>query len=1262
MPHLAAISAAAIAAAAPAGVTTAVATTAAATAAKVGVMATMKTIAFKALTNLAISAAMSALQPQVGASGRPVEWTLDPDGPIPFAAGRVGVAGAVVHKETFGPDLMYYGLVSVLSGAGPIDGFETFKGDDEIVTFDANGKAISSQWRDEMWLRRSHGWQPDLAITSPPGLKRGAMLPGWSASHKLSGKAAYMLVMGENSKGSAYPMGEVKPLQVMRGLRCWDPRLDSTYPGGSGPCRLSDPDTWVYSANPYIWAIKWSLGLWEGPTHKGAPAHGSATDYQVGGIGAKLSGIDLPTLVAGANIADANGWTCAAYPTTDDDKSAVLDSFLQAGGAIYAQRAGKISCIQRAAPRTSIVTISAADTAGPIEIDTAASRIDRINTIRPRYWSEAHRWQLTALDDVTASEYRAEDGGTRPRPLDFHYVTNARQTAQLAALQITHTREGIAGVIPLKPHLQRIKPGDAFTITEPGFVLNDVKCLCLNTEFDPATKVVRVTFVSETDAKYAWALGQSATPPTPPVLTPVDPTFVSPPEAGDWTITPRPPSSGGGQLPGFDLSGVVSNETATAIIVEYGPSATGPWKQAYQGPPTVTNIPLDGLQPGAVYYVAIRYQRNQNYSEPEVYGPYTAPALEPSHLKGEPVQNILDRLVGVEAISASNEAAVSDLEEVYGDTVSAAQSALAAGEAANLAVLKAGEAGSSANAANTSAGIATTKADEAGNSATAANASKVAAESARDSASGSASAAATSASTASTKATDAGNSATAASGSATTASTAAGNALTYSNQASSARDDAVAASVAAGASAATAQSEAATSIEQKNLATAAAAEAAVNANLAARTGGGAINIDPAFSNYPADAQVPANWQPWGSMRDQARRTDGRFSPYAFQQHDNVDGVREDCGIAQSVHNVAKGYYVIEADVRLLAGGWRGAGVLCYMGDWGDGTSVTYNFGTEPDTNNQVGNVGTVVRSFRRLIHISDVANGVMTLHAMTGWQGGFGVVDPKIIVWDRCAIRPATEGEIAAGTVLPDVQAQLAITAAVAADSQSRLGSVSFDVTGGAGGAPFQIWGKAGPDGSMAGLVGTALILSNVLGTQVVEALKLIGGEAYFSAPVSVTISSRRLTIGPGFGVSNGLVLWFGPSSTAIGSMSRTNGYFALGTDGKVYYGAAELGGGGMSAELTRTYVVGSRSGAGSVTTPTTTIEVSGTSESVTYRWWWISGDTSLVKGGPSGSPETAQWSTTLTAMQSKSATWGWSATTASGSQSGIAEIVAQAF
>ena len=672
MPFLLPAAASAVAAAAPAA-----AASAAGAAASAGIGATLTSIAGNVLMNVAISAAMSVFQPQVGVAGRTFEWTLDPDGPIPFAAGRIGVPGSAVYRKTFGPDLMYYGIPSVLSGAGPIDGFEGFMADDETVTFDGSGKAVSSQYAGELWYKNKLGTQPDTAITSPTGLKNGATLPGWTSAHKLSGKACYMIVMGENSKGSAFPTGEIKPIITFRGLKVYDPRRDDTYPGGSGAHRLAEPATWTYSTNPILWALKWTLGLWEGPNGKGAPQ----VDYQVGGIGAKLSGIDVPAFVAAANVADANGWTCAAYPTTDDDKHQVLTGFLQAGGAIYAQRAGKISCIQRAAPRTSIVTISAYDTAGPLEIDTAASRIDRINTLRPRFWSEPHRWQMTALNqEVTAQAYRDEDGAVRTRGIDYPYVTNAVQAGQLAALQIANTREGIAGVIPLKPHLQRIRPGDAFTITEAGFVLNGLKCLCLNTDYDPATGVVRVSFVSETDAKYPFALGQNPTPPTPQVLTPVDPRFVSPPAAGDWTITPRPPSQGGAQQPGFDLTGFVSNETATAIIVETGPSATGPWKQAYQGPPTVTNIPIDGLQPGATYFIAIQYQRNQNYSEREVFGPFTAPELIAGDLSPESpvriaVTEITDRLQGVEQVSAANAAAVADLETVYGDTASSAANA-----------------------------------------------------------------------------------------------------------------------------------------------------------------------------------------------------------------------------------------------------------------------------------------------------------------------------------------------------------------------------------------------------------------------------------------------------------------------------------------------------------------------------------------------------------------------------------------------------------
>jgi len=667
MPFLLPAAASAVAAAAPAA-----AAAGASAAASAGIGATLTSIAGNVLMNVAISAAMSIFQPQVGAAGRTFEWTLDPDGPIPFAAGRIGVPGSAVYRKTFGPDLMYYGIPSVLSGAGPIDGFEGFMADDETVTFDGSGKAVSSQYAGELWYKTSQGAQPDTAITSPTGLKNGATLPGWTSAHKLSGKASYMIVMGENSKGTAFPTGEIKPLITLRGLLVYDPRKDSTYPGGSGEHRLSNPLTWEYSANPILWALKWTLGLWEGPNGKGAPQ----VDYQVGGIGAKLSGIDVPAFVAAANVADANGWTCAAYPTTDDDKHQVLTGFLQAGGAIYAQRAGKISCIQRAAPRTSIVTVSAYDTAGPLEIDTAASRIDRINTLRPRFWSEPHRWQMTAIDqEVTAQAYRDEDGGVRPAGIDYPYVTDAVQAAQLAALQIANTREGVAGVIPLKPHLQRIRPGDAFTITEAGFVLNGLKCLCLNTDYDPATGVVRVSFVSETDAKYPFALGQDPTPPTPQVLTPVDPRSVTPPAPGDWTVTVPGPAPDGSQLPNIDLTGLVSNDTADALLISWRAVASGEnpntpplyldpdgnvlpgWMDAGSYAPTIRSLTIQGPKSGAVVWLALRYRRGSNFSAAELKGPITVRTL---------VADVMPNAPGLSQIRSDIEAAFGDIFNIDG--------------------------------------------------------------------------------------------------------------------------------------------------------------------------------------------------------------------------------------------------------------------------------------------------------------------------------------------------------------------------------------------------------------------------------------------------------------------------------------------------------------------------------------------------------------------------------------------------------------------
>lgn len=579
--------------------------------------------------------AFKAVQPQVKSSSTALEWNADPNAPNRFAFGRVGGAGNIIHNATYGPDKMFVGFVGVMSASGPIKSWQAFKADDAFVSFDASGKAINTEYANEMYLGRQRGLQPEPSyLPSPSGLKNGAAMPRWGASYKLSGKAAYMYTLAENSKRSAFKGKVPTGIHYIEGLYCYDPRFDSTYPGGTGHCRIDDPTTWVYSTNAYIHALNWNIGRWEGealgftPKRYGVPY----ASMKVGGIGATPDGIDFSGYVEAANVFDENAWASAAWPDADQSKAAVLDSFLQAGGGIYAERQGKISCLHRAAPRTSVVTITADDTAGTIEYDTTTSLLERINTIRPEYWSEAHGWQMVATDEVTSDVWREEDGQgvavTRSKGLAYNYVPQSKQARELSALQIAHTREGIRGTAPLRHYLD-LEVGDCFTFEVPEAVLNGQKCIVLNVDPDLENDIINVTFASESDGKYAFAFGQADAPPPAPALQPADNT-VSPPLPGDWTITPRPPAPGGGQLPGFDLGGIVSNETATAVIVEYGPTATGPWTQAYQGPPTVTNIPIDGLQPGATYYIAVQYQRDQNYSERYVYGPYTAPLLDPS--------------------------------------------------------------------------------------------------------------------------------------------------------------------------------------------------------------------------------------------------------------------------------------------------------------------------------------------------------------------------------------------------------------------------------------------------------------------------------------------------------------------------------------------------------------------------------------------------------------------------------------------------------
>jgi len=295
-----------------------------------------------------------------------------------------------------------------------------------------------------------------------------------------------------------------------------------------------------------------------------------------------------------------------------------------------------------------------------------------------------------------------------------------------------------------------------------------------------------------------------------------------------------------------------------------------------------------------------------------------------------------------------------------------------------------------------------------------------------------------------------------------------------------------------------AQAQAAIAVTQAADASASASSAKLSANLAASIGGGSMNRNPQFLDW--EGTFPTGWILDASANGETTKGDGiNGSSWSLRQ---ASTSQANYGVYNNTSGGTPGgeYLVYEADFTLVSGSLVGSGARVYTRRDGGQTVKTWNHSFANDYG--AGEVGKTYR-FRKMVDARHVDGTNYRVYGVTRWTT-FGSSGAVTLDWHRIAIRPATQEEIAAGTVLPDVQAQLAITAAVAADSQTRLSSVAFGVTGGAGGDPFDVSLKAGPDGSDASITATKVRLRNVVNNQVIDALIVEGGKARFGSNVEI--------------------------------------------------------------------------------------------------------------------------------------------------------------
>lgn len=434
------------------------------------------------------------------ARGQVNDRVIGANNALPYLMGRSYSGGNEVHDVGYGGTVSkvanpYRFLPVVYSCAGPVEELEATQLEYETVAF--SGDAATGYYAGFLYRDAQLGASPEASALAP----QWGSAPGWGSDYKLSGFAAIGWSLKFDKKGKIFAQGLPSLGAIWKGVKVYDPRLDSTRPGGTGSHRIADESTWAYSDNPALHALAYAYGRYQ----NGA---------KIFGVDLGEDGIDILGVAAWANVCDANGWTLGGTIYEPGDKWANLKRICEAGACEPVMSGGLLHW-HFETPRVALDTITAADLAGPpAPAQICQPWASRINTFVAKYRSEANQWGYVQATATPVAAFVAEDGETKREERQFDLVLDATQAVQMFLYDGYRRREAGPFIVPCKPRLRAYRPGDALTLAADCKLWpTDLLTIVRKRRVDPATHIVTLELVGETTAKHSAILGSSGAAP-----------------------------------------------------------------------------------------------------------------------------------------------------------------------------------------------------------------------------------------------------------------------------------------------------------------------------------------------------------------------------------------------------------------------------------------------------------------------------------------------------------------------------------------------------------------------------------------------------------------------------------------------------------------------------------------------------------------------------------------------------------------------------
>jgi hypothetical protein len=500
-------------------------------------------------------------------------------------------------------------------------------------------------------------------------------LPGWTSSDNGAG-ICYVVVDYRadkpDNKKLAFPGGRPSFLWVVKGKKCYDPRLDDTVTGGAGTHRWADPSTWEWSENPIVCAYNWRRGIY---------ACDRVDQPSMLLVGRGLTETEAPPayIAADANLCDEvmddslPRYTIGGVIAADEKYIDVEEKFAAACGGIIIQPEGTVQ-IEPAQARTPSFTFTDDDilVGSTVEynqgvLSQAAS--DWINTTIPQFVSPAQKWQDHAAPIRRVEADVLADGGSREEQIQLQLVTNERQASDVGEIHRKLGRLWGRGSVTLPAAFADVEEGDWGTWNSARLGISmtvRVEGYGLDLKWQNALNLREIN-----SSVYDGVLGSGSSTGTATdwdqTTPPID---IGSPDSGNWSLAAvLLTDTNGNKAPALEITGDTTDDEAVegvefaywksdGVIDPVANPDDPAWIVEGLHAPSTTKVDISGLEGGASYYASVRYKVSGEYGDRLVLGPVTAGSTDVSGQVNGLLTTATDALAWKQPVRAKTTAAL----------------------------------------------------------------------------------------------------------------------------------------------------------------------------------------------------------------------------------------------------------------------------------------------------------------------------------------------------------------------------------------------------------------------------------------------------------------------------------------------------------------------------------------------------------------------------------------------------------------------------